>query len=1240
MPTEKTLDNIRRNGILEEDRHRADSYVLVKNIIDDYHKAFIERVLTAFKFKFDNDGKKDSLEEYFMYYNIKNKEDKDKDSFKTVQINLRKQIADGLVKDEAYRRIDKKELIQQDLISFLDTLPDSDEKKRVVSEFHNFTTYFIGFNKNRKNMYSAKEQSTAISYRLIHENLPKFVDNMRTFAQIMKTDVTEKMPQLYADFESYLHVGEIAEMFQLSYFNTVITQSQIDVYNAVIGKLNEFVNLYKQQHKEIHLPKMKLLFKQILSDRNAVSWLPEEFESSNQVLTAIQKNYEDLCEHVLGGCSLSYLLKSLKDYDLNGVYIRNDLQLTDISQKIFGDWGIIQKAIKARIEAGLIQKKKESFEDYQERINKRFKSFDSFSIQYINDCLLAAGKVSVCIEDFFIELGAINTDGEQKENLFARISNVYEDVKGLLNNPYPEEKNLAQDKDQVAKIKLLLDAMKDLQHFIKPLLGKGDESEKDERFYGEFVTLWNMLDQITPLYNKVRNFVSRKPYSEEKIKLNFKNPAFLNGWSVNQEKANSCMILRDNGLYYLAILDKKYKGDIQNCPLPNSEDDELEKMFYLQAGDPSKEVPNFVVNDGKTVKVNGRIETTGKFAGQNIRLEEMKNRCLPTEINEIRKKESYLTQNDNFKKADLIKFIDYYKQRSIEYYSSYKFSFKKSSEYNNFAEFTNHINAQAYQIQFKKISKSCVFNLVDEGKLYLFQIYNKDFSSYSKGTPNLHTLYWKMLFDERNLANVVYKLNGQAEVFFRKSSITCEHPTHPANQPIKNKNKNNEKQESLFAYDIVKNRRYTVDKFQFHVPITMNFKSAGINNINQHVNEYLQSGDNTHVIGIDRGERHLLYLVVIDNRGDIKEQFSLNEIVNEYRGNTYRTNYHNLLEQREGERQKARSSWQSIENIKELKEGYLSQVIHKITDLMVKYNAIVVLEDLNFGFMRGRQKVEKQVYQKFEKMLINKLNYLVDKKMAVDKPGGLLKAYQLTGKFESFQKLGKQSGFLFYIPAWNTSKIDPVTGFVNLLDTHYEKCVEKSKNFFCKFDAIRYNASNDWFEFVLDYDKFGQRAEGTKTHWTLCTYGTRIETLRNANGQWYSDEINLTEKMKEHLDKYHIGIDTNLKEAISNQTEKGFFEGLLRLLKLTLQMRNSKTGTDIDYLISPVANADGKFYDSRSCGSLLPDNADANGAYNIARKGLWAINQIRSSKDLKKVNLAITNKDWLRFAQEKPYLND
>ena len=477
-------------------------------------------------------------------------------------------------------------------------------------------------------------------------------------------------------------------------------------------------------------------------------------------------------------------------------------------------------------------------------------------------------------------------------------------------------------------------------------------------------------------------------------------------------------------------------------------------------------------------------------------------------------------------------------------------------------------------------------------------------------------------------------------MFFRKKSINCNHPTHPANQPIQNKNKDNKKKESVFEYDLIKDHRYTVDKFMFHVPITMNFKSTNEKDINLHVREYLQTSNDTHIIGIDRGERHLLYLVVIDLHGNIVEQYTLNDIVNEYNGNTYRTNYHDLLDAREEDRLKQRQSWQTIENIKELKEGYLSQVIHKITQLMIKYHAIIVLEDLNIGFMRGRQKVEKQVYQKFEKMLIDKLNYLVDKKADIESTGGLLNAYQLTNKFASFKKLGKQSGFLFYIPAWNTSKIDPVTGFVNLLDTRYQN-VDKAKAFFAKFDSIRYNKDKDWFEFALDYNNFGSKAEGTRTKWTLCTQGKRIKTSFNKmSSKWNNQEIDLTKDLKQLFVQYDIDINGNLKEAISKQTKYTFFVELMGLLKLTLQMRNSITGTETDYLVSPVADENGNFYDSRTCGPSLPENADANGAFNIARKGLMIIEQIKASDDLSKLKFDISNKSWLNFAQKKPYKHE
>ena len=521
----------------------------------------------------------------------------------------------------------------------------------------------------------------------------------------------------------------------------------------------------------------------------------------------------------------------------------------------------------------------------------------------------------------------------------------------------------------------------------------------------------------------------------------------------------------------------------------------------------------------------------------------------------------------------------------------------------------------------------------EEKPLYLFKITNKDLSyaethekglRKSRGTDNLHTLYFKALMSGNQS---VFDI-GSGAIFFREKKINY------TDEQMR-KGHHYEMLKDKFNYPIISNKRYAFDKVQFHLSISINYNADKNKDINPMVNAYLKESNSTHIIGIDRGERHLLYLSLIDLQGNIVEQYSLNEIVNEYNGNTYRTNYHDLLGAKEKQRKEARPNWMEIENIRELKEGYMSQVIHKIAQLMVKYNAIVVLEDLNIGFMRGRQKVEKQVYQKFEKMLIDKLNYLVDKQRDASELGGVLNAYQFTNKFESFQKIGKQSGFLFYIPAWNTSKMDPTTGFVNLLDTRYEN-MAKAKVFFGKFKSIRYNATKEWFEFDFDYNDFTTKAADTRTQWTLCTYGTRIETKRDPkqNNNFVSEEFDLTGKAKELFARYNIDIEGNLMEQICSQSDAAFFKEMLHLLHLTLQMRNSITGKDTDYLISPVMNSNGEFFDSRSCGKNLPENADANGAYNIARKGLWIINQIKHSSDLSRLKLAINNKEWLQYAQK------
>ena len=124
-----------------------------------------------------------------------------------------------------------------------------------------------------------------------------------------------------------------------------------------------------------------------------------------------------------------------------------------------------------------------------------------------------------------------------------------------------------------------------------------------------------------------------------------------------------------------------------------------------------------------------------------------------------------------------------------------------------------------------------------------------------------------------------------------------------------------------------------------------------------------------------------------------------------------------------------------------------------------------------------------------------------------------------------------------------------------------------------------------------------------------------------------------------------MAVGADLKEGAKPSKEiADFWDGLLNSFKLILQMRNSNAKTGEDYIISPVMAGDGTFFDSREEAkkgkdAKLPVDADANGAYHIALKGLSLINKINlaDEDELKNLKISITNADWFRFAQEKKY---
>lgn len=1265
-PIGKTLEQIERKGLLTQDEQRAEEYDKMKEIIDRYHKKFIAMCLINCKLKVENtDNQNDSLEEYASLLSKSKRDISDENTLEKIKENLRKQIVKAFKEGNTYGDLFKKELVKNHLPDFV----TDEEEKQIVEHFSNFTTYFTGFHENRKNMYSDEAKSTAIAYRLIHENFPRFYDNLRSFAKIADSDVSSHFSEIESAFSLYLNVEHLADIFQLDYFSYTLTQEQIEVYNYIIGGkteedgtkvkgINEFVNLYNQQNKDAKLPLLKPLYKMILSDRVALSWLPEEFDNDKDMLTAINEFYDSVHSVVFGNDegSISHLLKNLVEYDTEHIYISNDNGLTDISQQMFEQYDIFTNAIKDELRCSIkpTPKEKRNPEVLEERITSLFKKEKSFSISYINS--LIADKEGGTVESYFAKLGANDKEGIPTVNLLTQIEMAYLAAKETLDGKY---ESVNQSEKATKSIKDLLDAFKSLQHFIKPLLGSGEEADKDNTFSAQLLNVWESLDVVTPLYNKVRNWLTRKPYSTKKIKLNFENNGnLLNGWvdsetekSDNGTQYGGYIFRKKNGIgeydYFLGISSdtKLFRADSSTL---STDVDFYERLDYYQVKTQTIYGNSYMGNyRDDAQKLLDAYKESVIYLGCDVSLLPKDDETLPAYIKRI-KTYSYDVYQEMMKQYKVLESYNTMKSHVLLTLANMHrvnaaIELSKHKEYELDELFYEIDNMPSKSFGYFPIATSLIkcANEREKKPLFLFKISNKDLSfaeTYSKGfrktrgTENLHTLYFRALME---LCQGVYDI-GTGTVFFRKATTELKNSTtiHKAHETIANKNIRNAKKTSVFKYDIIKDRRYIYDKFQFHLSININYSEPDKKDTNTLVHDIIRNNGIEHIIGIDRGERHLLYLSLIDLKGNIVKQMTLNDI-KQNEESPFSTNYKDLLVEREGNRTEARRNWKKIENIKDLKVGYLSQVVHVIAQMMVEYKAIVVLEDLNMGFMRGRQKIERSVYEQFEHMLIDKLNFYVDKKKDVNSPGGLLHGLQLANKFESFARLGKQSGCLFYIPAWNTSKIDPVTGFVNMLDTRFEN-KDGLLKFFSQFESIRYNEEKDWFEFAFDYNNFHNKLDGTKTKWTLCTYGTRIRTFQNPAkiNQWDNEEVILTDEFKKALANAGIDIHGNLKESICSLTEKKHLEQLMKLMKLLLQLRNSMTNSEVDYMLSPVSE-NGVFYDSRSCGSNLPIDADANGAYNIARKGLWVLRQIQKSNPGDKLKLTLSNKEWLQFVQDK-----
>jgi len=1321
-PVGKTFENMRTqlayNKDLQtflKDQAIEDAYQKLKPLFDKLHEEFITDSLDS------DQAKKIDFSEYLVLYEAKKE-------LQAIEKKLREEIGKTFIaagekwKQEKYAQYTWKKgskvangsdiLLTQDVLELIRHLNDKNEelKKMIEETFKGFFTYLSGFNQNRKNYYTIKEEkATAVATRIVHENLPKFCDNILFFIDrqteylIAHSFLKEKGRDLVnKDGKALLPITD--SIFSIEHFNHCFSQKQIEAYNAQIGNANVLINLYNQAHNDEQgfkrLPAFKTLYKQIGCGKRKSLFFTltcdteaeaskmrnenKEAFSVEEVLNLAYKAGEKYFQNSIENDSnltipkfCSYI-EAQQDYD--GIYW-SKAALNTISNKYFANYHVLKDRLK---EVKVFQKAaKGSEEDVK-----------------IPEAIELEGLFAVIDEvdgwrdeDIFFKKSLIEERKDEKENKKnkkrlevikkaekpsqALINLIFFDINEHIEQFFDTSKAILslqeyKSKESKEAIKAWMDHALAVNQILKYFLVKENKTKgnpldseisnalKNILFEGKIIFDGKEIDvDWFRWYDALRNYLTKKPQDdakENKLKLNFRNSTLAGGWDINKEPDNYCVILQDqNDKQYLGVIAKKEKQRGYNKifektpenPLYKIDSGEVwQKMEYKQIAAPTG-IGGFVRKCFKTAQQYGW---------------KCPDNCLNSEG-------KIIIKNDEAKE-NLEAIIDCYKDFFIKYekdgfsYKKFSFNFKKSSEYEELNNFFSDVERQGYKLDFTTINKAIIDQWVEDGTIYLFEIKNQDANDGKKEghKNNLHTIYWKALFENNEDKP---KLNGGAELFYRKALPKSKQ----------------EKIKDNHGKEIIKNFRFSKEKFLFHCPIKMNYKAKSysdpkyaLTEINNQINEALTTFGDIHFLGIDRGEKHLAYYWLVDKNGEMIDQGTLNLPFIDQEGKPrsikkpkYFYNkkkdkweseeincwdYNDLLDAMASNRDMARKNWQTIGTIKELKEGYISQVVHKIADIVVKHGAFIVLEDLNTGFKRGRQKIEKSVYQKFELALAKKLNFLVDKSAKSGEIGSVTRALQLTPPVNNYGDIEKrkQVGIMLYTRANYTSQTDPETGWRKII--YLKKGNEEAIK-----EQILQNFTDIWFDGLDYYFEYPNKNKSDKP-WKLYSGkgGKSLDRFRRSRGkdknEWTIEPVNVVNILKQVFvnfdEKRSLRSQIIEGKALARTKEKTDFtawEALRFAIDLIQQIRNTGNNEkDADFLHSPVRDTNGNHFDSRSVSHDRPTSGDANGAYNIARKGLMMNEHIRTwakkgkpkyDKNTNDLNLFISEEEWDLYLADK-----
>lgn len=797
------------------------------------------------------------------------------------------------------------------------------EAAEIALDASKMSTYYKKLFEQLQYAFDTSGKSGTIARRLVNDNLPKYMANYYTLTRLHELIDDESKSKLINALDDYNPISSLAPVF----FTETLTQNSIDKYNEVIGHYNQMINLHNQNvQKSNRLKKLYMLYslplfasKSAIVDTN-INDVEDVFNETENIFDFATAYINDFNKNAV----------TMFDPESFGSHLIPKKSLDILGKVLYGNKH--KKVIRKALEAYVYEHKSAKIKRELFCGDKEMKDYGT-EAYYVQDIVAALEEYSLSDEHKFVnEVAIYDYFKTASVELVAKIKTKYEPIQKIV-----RERSYSREDNRL--IREFYDCVRSFKDIYYPLL-----NNEDTDFANAIRSVIDDYYCCVKLYNNVRNYLTKAPFSKAQYQLPFGHNEFGVGDSNGVPKSGS-FFLKDGNKYYVATVDATtnkafdYKSDFNKTVTAVKPDEDCyEFLYWRQLTDLGRQLSRIFI----TSKINP----------------------APENIQRINKDKTYKVNRD-----DLLTIIKFY-QEQIKGYSDYAEVYnlecldKDPDEYLTFLDFCADVESHLYVIETRYITKRFVKEQNEQGHLFLFEIYSQDLSPNHRGKKDRQTQILEKLFTKENTENCEKliphcRLAGGTKLIYRPASLSIDNTTiHKAGEPILNKTHRfgcTSNEYRIPDYDIIKDKRFTEDKFS--VTITaVEYETvdtdASLMEFNKKKNlEYKYAP----VMTVLRNYNNILSYYVYDHDRNCLEKGHLNVIEHTSpNGNKYTVDYATIIKEAYDTYRENAFNWHYSKSTKDVIKGYLSAALGEIVRIQQKYHATIVFENaINEKFQVG-----------------------------------------------------------------------------------------------------------------------------------------------------------------------------------------------------------------------------------------------------------------------------------------------